>query len=100
MLCFSASADNFTVQMTSKMPCHKGHAKPSKSAVTGVNNMFQQAESGLARMRAYDSGGYDIEGDRTPCRTTRQRFFDCLSEAQAYETARGRSLWAQENEGS
>jgi hypothetical protein len=90
MLCFSASADNFTVQMTSKMPCHKGHAKPSKSAVTGVNNMFQQAESGLACMRAYDSGGHDIEGDRTQCRTTRQGFFDCLSEVQRCGTARGR----------
>jgi hypothetical protein len=37
--------------------------------------MFQQAESGLARMRAYDSSGHDIEGDRTQCRTTRQGFF-------------------------
>jgi hypothetical protein len=90
MLRFSASADNFTVQMTAKMPCHKGHARPSKSAVTGVNNMFQQAESGLASKRAYDSGGYDIEGDRTQCRTIRQGFFDCLSEAQRCGTARGR----------
>lgn len=62
--------------------------------------MFQQAESGLARMRAYDSGGYDIEGDRTQCRTIHHGFFDCVSEAQRCPTARGRSLWAQENEGS
>ncbi|WP_158005745.1 hypothetical protein [Tardiphaga robiniae] len=63
------------MQMTSKMPCHKVYAKPSKSTVIGVNNMFQQAESGLASMRAYDSGGHGIEVDRTQCRTTRQGFF-------------------------
>jgi hypothetical protein len=89
MLCFSASADNFTVQMTPKMPCHMGHGRPSKSTVTGVNNMFQKVESGLANMCAYDACGHDLEIDRTQCRTQPPGFFDGLSEAQPCEAAPG-----------